>query len=215
MAYALLLLNTDLHGVQEHHQKMKKARFVKNTMETIISLVFPSIMDSTKPMHPPTHKGLRRPSIDTSTLSRNTSLGGRRQIRKTKSYHNIAPFSLKRSSFWHGGDDNDDRNTMISEDGAPLCQAMKDTTATKSQSLVDLPYYLKAISDGTTRTRDERRWLANLEQLLKVSTPYSPWHIGLFTCAFIFLLLRICTPPSNQEKSLDLSLQGPGTCLWK
>ncbi|KAI8339148.1 hypothetical protein BC941DRAFT_501440 [Chlamydoabsidia padenii] len=201
MAYSLLLLNTDLHGVQEHHQKMKKARFVKNTMDTISTLVFDTstTTDTTKGKRRETDSSLisppvRRPSIDTSTLSRKHSLGVRQHLRKTKSHHNLA-MSPKRSSFWRGstltqknkgsdnnitGDDNDDeedetveKNTIVSADSSTfitLCKAVKGTT-TKSQSLIDLPYYLKnkyAAMDGDRyQTRDERRWMTNIEQLLK------------------------------------------------
>jgi hypothetical protein len=41
VAYALLLLNTDLHLVSDWAHRMTKSSFVKNTMETVQSLVFP------------------------------------------------------------------------------------------------------------------------------------------------------------------------------
>lgn len=41
VAYALLLLNTDLHLVSDSSHRMTKSSFVKNTMETVQSLVFP------------------------------------------------------------------------------------------------------------------------------------------------------------------------------
>lgn len=44
VAYSLLLLNTDLHVVSDWANKMTRSHFVKNTMETIQSLVFPHIM---------------------------------------------------------------------------------------------------------------------------------------------------------------------------
>lgn len=44
VAYSLLLLNTDLHIVSDWANKMTRSNFVKNTMETIQSLVFPHIM---------------------------------------------------------------------------------------------------------------------------------------------------------------------------
>lgn len=44
VAYSLLLLNTDLHVVSDWANKMTRSNFVKNTMETIQSLVFPHIM---------------------------------------------------------------------------------------------------------------------------------------------------------------------------
>lgn len=43
VAYSLLLLNTDLHVVSDWANKMTRNSFVKNTMETIQSLVFPDI----------------------------------------------------------------------------------------------------------------------------------------------------------------------------
>jgi len=46
VAYSLLLLNTDLHVVNDWTNKMTRSSFIKNTMETIQSLVFPHLADT-------------------------------------------------------------------------------------------------------------------------------------------------------------------------
>lgn len=43
LSYSLLLLNTDLHVVADWANKMNRNSFVKNTMETVHSLVFPHL----------------------------------------------------------------------------------------------------------------------------------------------------------------------------
>ncbi|ORZ20419.1 hypothetical protein BCR42DRAFT_408729 [Absidia repens] len=188
ISYSLLLLNTDLHGVHEHHHKMKRARFVKNTMETISTLVYPNAaMNSASP-----------PSIT-------KSLSGLR-LRKSKSQHSLATSyrSSSRPSPLHGdkllfqqqtdqapNDSDDDNNNHDKSDsnintnnnsssssssskgmtetwGSQSCNTPR--TATKSQSLADLSFYLKrrhSVMVQLDQTTDQKQWMANMELLLK------------------------------------------------
>jgi hypothetical protein len=45
VAYSLLLLNTDLHIVSNKGSRMTRSNFIKNTMETVQTLMFPQIQD--------------------------------------------------------------------------------------------------------------------------------------------------------------------------
>ncbi|CAO3592552.1 unnamed protein product [Absidia cylindrospora] len=183
ISYSLLLLNTDLHGVHDHHHKMKRSRFVKNTMETITTLVYPNeATDSASP-----------PSMTKSVSSL--------RLRKSKSQHSLATSyrsSSKPSPLWRdkllfqqqtvqaANDSDDDMINQYKSDGNNTnnnSSSSKDTTetwgdqscstprtATKSQSLADLSFYLKrrhSVMAHLDQTTEQKQWMTNMELLLK------------------------------------------------
>ncbi|KAI8641190.1 hypothetical protein BD408DRAFT_346530 [Parasitella parasitica] len=151
VAYSLLLLNTDLHVVNDWTNKMTRSSFVKNTMETVQSLVFPHLVDSSFSQQRKRRASLvSHQSIDSSSyhLKRNDSSPS------TISYLNDdeSPDNCESSS--HSISSASSPITPISNLSQKF-DAFKSNISRKSSS----------VPEGLTRA--QKTWLADVEVLLK------------------------------------------------
>ncbi|GAN04434.1 conserved hypothetical protein [Mucor ambiguus] len=154
VAYSLLLLNTDLHVVNDWTNKMTRSSFIKNTMETIQSLVFPHLTDTTtfSQQRKRCASLVSHQSMDSASyhLERNDS-----------SPSTISYLNDEDTPHYH----SDCSSQSISGGSSPIT-----TTSNLSQKFDAFKSNIsrKSItcsSDGLTRT--QKTWLADVEGLLK------------------------------------------------
>lgn len=157
VAYSLLLLNTDLHVVNDWTNKMTRSSFIKNTMETIQSLVFPHLADTSF----------------SQQRKRRVSLVSHQSI-DSSSYH------LKRN------DSSPSTISYLNDEDAPNnhseCSSPITTTSNLSQKFDAFKSNISRkstsfSSDGLTRT--QKTWLADVEGLLKVRSRIHICILGL------------------------------------
>jgi hypothetical protein len=174
VAYALLLLNTDLHLVSDWSHRMTKSSFVKNTMETIQSLVFPYLQRK---------RCVSLVSTDSSSyhVKRNDSSPS-----TVMSFEDNTPITSSCNS------------SQISVHGnGHLSQKLDALRSNISWKSTNTQQVQQQNHDGLTRMR--KTWLADVENLLKVRK--EAWNILLFhfnSCMFLGYLF-ICQ--SSKDRS--------------
>ncbi|KAG1551219.1 hypothetical protein G6F46_002783 [Rhizopus delemar] len=139
VAYSLLLLNTDLYILSDKAKKMTRSGFVKNTMETVGTLMFPQ------------HQRRRVTSFSSNTDS----------IRRPRSMSISSP-SLGSQSFATVMEDTD----SIHSNGVLLqkLDLLKSNISWKSSNT--MPHHQHySFHEGLTRT--QRTWVLDTESLLK------------------------------------------------
>ncbi|KAK4509587.1 uncharacterized protein ATC70_007940 [Mucor velutinosus] len=153
VAYSLLLLNTDLHVVNDWTNKMTRSSFIKNTMETIQSLVFPHLADTTSF----SQQRKRRASLVSH------------QSMDSASYHlkrnDSSPSTI---SFWNDQDaphNHSDCSSQSISGGSSPITATSNLSQRFDAFKSNMSRKSTACSDGLTRT--QKTWLADVEGLLK------------------------------------------------
>ncbi|KAF1796675.1 hypothetical protein FB192DRAFT_1431051 [Mucor lusitanicus] len=149
VAYSLLLLNTDLHVVNDWTNKMTRSSFIKNTMETIQSLVFPHLTDTFSQQR----KRLSHQSMDSASyhLKRNDSSPSTiSYLNDEDAPHNHSDISSS------GGSSNSNSPITAASNLSQKFDAFKSNISRKGTT---------CSSDGLTRT--QKTWLADVEGLLK------------------------------------------------
>lgn len=139
VAYSILLLNTDLHIVKDWANKMTKSSFIKNTMETIHSIVFPHLTGQ--------HK-LRRSSV-VSHLSLDSYL------LDNWSSPSTTPTSLFFNSNQHDEIIEEEESEPFSNNNNGMIYAIRSNISRKS-------YMYQGLS------HTQKCWLVDVENALKV-----------------------------------------------
>lgn len=154
VAYSLLLLNTDLHVVNDWTNKMTRSSFIKNTMETVQSLVFPHLADNSFSQQRKRRASLvSHQSIDSSSyhLKRNDSSPS------TISYLNDEDSPNYSECSSHSISSSNNTPITTTSNLSQKFDAFKSNISRKSNN---------SSPDGLTRT--QKTWLADIEALLKV-----------------------------------------------
>ncbi|KAI9483711.1 MAG: hypothetical protein EXX96DRAFT_477260 [Benjaminiella poitrasii] len=148
VAYSLLLLNTDLHVVGDWATKMSKSSFVKNTMETVQSLVFADETESTTTAQQPRKRCL-------STVSRKSADFIVRPLKRNDSLPLAMTFLLNEEDSQLGN-----YQTVRSETHINVMQpvdTLKSNASWKSS--------INNINESLIRS--QKTWLSDIEGLLK------------------------------------------------
>lgn len=164
VAYSLLLLNTDLHVVNDWTNKMTRSSFIKNTMETIQSLVFPHLTDTFSQQRKRRASLVSHQSMDSASyhLKRNDSSPSTiSYLNDEDAPHNHSDISSS------GGSSNSNSPITAASNLSQKFDAFKSNISRKGTT---------CSSDGLTRT--QKTWLADVEGLLKVrGDAYTDTHL--------------------------------------
>lgn len=142
VAYSILLLNTDLHIVKDWANKMTKSSFVKNTMETIQSIIFPHLVSNDH------QTKLRRSSL-VSHFSLDSYLLDDTSSPSTL-YPHDDPILEEEEEF-----DEDEDEPSFTSHHSGMIHAFKSNISRKS-------YMYHGLS------RAQKQWLSEIENTLKV-----------------------------------------------
>jgi hypothetical protein len=150
VTYSLLLLNTDLHVVSDWANKMTRNSFIKNTMETVQTLVFPHLVSDSDDF-------IKQRKRRASLVSHQSSIENYSSSLRLKRNGSVSPSII---SFFDDTEANNN-HTNASSTIIQKLDVLKSNLSRKPSSIHEN-------SNSNRLTRRQKAWLVDVEYLLKV-----------------------------------------------